>query len=410
MATKLKSIFQSPVFVGASARSPIGRFGGSLTHLSAPELAAIVLKGAYEKYPQTQKPDAVFLGHARQAGAGPNPARQAVLFSGLDFKIPAYTVNQACASGITTILTGAEKIALGKIQSAWCGGVESMSNTPYFLMNVRQGIRLGHDQVLDGMWKDGFYCPMAQMLMGQTVETFIAAERKISRASQDEYALESQKRAQAAWEKGQYSEEVIPITLESVQACFKSKKNLKKFVGLNRDEHMKPETTLKKLSELPAVFDRKNGTLTAGNSSGITDGAAFVHVSNSKESFTQAEILDYENIALEPEKMGLGPVQATQNLLKRQGLKIQDLDVIELNEAFAAQVLACQKDLSIPSEKLNPRGGAIALGHPIGATGARIAVTLLHQLKKKPGSLGLLTLCVSGGQGVSVLFRGISSI
>lgn len=397
--SKTKSIFPRPIYLNAAFRSPIGKFGGTLKRLTAPELAAATLKGAMSRVSGLAPIDGVILGHARQAGAGPNPARQAVIFSGLPETVPAVTVNQACASGITAMIQAAEKIALGKAQSIWAGGVESMSNTPYFLMNTRWGERMGNSEITDGMHKDGFFCPMSQMLMGQTVETYLAGELGISRKEQDEYALRSQKRAAEAWKAGKFAAEILPIPADA--------KNPDKFPGLSEDEHMRSDTTLEKLAKLPAVFNAKSGTITAGNSSGITDGAAFVHVSSLQSANALAEFLDYETVALDPRRMGLGPVQAVKNLLSRHGLKVQDLEAVELNEAFAAQVLACQKELKIPEEKLNLKGGAIALGHPIGATGARITTTLLHLLKGKPGALGIATLCVSGGHGVAILVRSL---
>jgi acetyl-CoA C-acetyltransferase len=384
-----------PIYLGAATRTPIGKFGGSLKRFSAPQLATLALKEALKRAPEAQTPDWVILGHARQAGGGPNTARQATIFSGLSETIPAVTVNLACASGLAAVITAIEKIALGKADSIWAGGTESMSNTPYLLTDARWGQRMGNGKILDGMIRDGFHCPMADMLMGETVEQYIAKELGITRQSQDEFALNSQKKADAAWRSGLFAAETFEIPAEG------------KFAGLKEDEHRKGDVTLQGLAKLPPVFDPKNGTITAGNSSGITDGAAFVHVSSLRLAHTMAEVIDYETVAIDPRKMGLAPIAAVQNLLKRQGLKIEDLEAIELNEAFAAQVLACQNALKIPSEKLNPRGGAISLGHPIGATGARILTTLLHQLKGKPGALGLATLCVSGGHGVALLVKSV---
>lgn len=391
----LKSIFPKSIYLGAATRSPIGRFGGTLKPLSAPALGVLTLKEAMKRAGADPATDFVFVGHARQAGAGPNPARQIAIGAGLGDQVPALTLNQACASGMAAILSSAEKIALGKAASIWAGGVESMSNTPYFLPDARFGMRLGHGKALDGMWKDGFFCPMSQMVMGETVERFIAREQGIGRDEQDAYALESQTRAETAWAKGAFSAETFLLQDEPTR------------IKLETDEHRRSGTTLADLRKLPAVFDPKSGTLTAGNSSGITDGAAFVHVSDQRHAHAQAELLDYETVALDPRRMGLGPIDAVKNLLKRHGLQTQDLEAVELNEAFAAQVIACQRVLKIPPERLNPRGGAIAIGHPIGATGTRITVTLIHQLVDKPGALGVATLCVSGGMGVALLIRSL---
>ncbi len=385
--------------MGASVRTPIGKFGGSLKHLPAGELAALALKECIKRVESgggdARRPDWVALGHARQAGARPNPARQATIFSGLPETVPATTFNQACASGMASVISAAEKIALGRARTAYAGGVESMSNTPYLLLQGRWGLRMGNAEILDGMTQDGFHCPMANMLMGATVDTFLAKEMGISRREQDEYALLSQTRAEAAWKAGLFSAETFEIAGDG------------KNPGLREDEHRRASTTLESLGKLPPVFDKNTGTVTAGNASGITDGAAFLFLSDSKSAAMEVELLDYEMIGLDPKRMGLGPVESTRRLLARHSLQVSDLEAVELNEAFAAQVLACNRELGIPVGKLNVRGGAIAIGHPIGATGTRILVTLSHVLKGKPGALGVATLCVSGGQGVSLLVRSL---
>jgi len=394
MSVLVDSVFARPIYLGASTRTPIGKFGGSLKKFTAPQLGTLALQEALKRAPEAAPPDWVLVGHARQAGAGPNPARQICIFAGLTDSVPAFTINQACASGMTALMSAVEKIALGKAHSIWAGGTESMSNTPYLLPQARWGQRLGHSTILDGMVQDGFHCPMAGRVMGETVELFLAQELGISRQIQDEYALSSQLKADLAWKTGAYGDETFPIEISAG-----------KF--LLEDEHRRGDTTLASLAKLTPVFDPKNGTITAGNSSGITDGAAFLHVSDQRLQHAQAEILDFETIALDPKKMGIGPIQAIQNLLSRHKLSVEHLESVEINEAFAAQVLACQRVLKIPAEKLNPHGGAIAIGHPIGASGARVVVTLLHTLKGKKGALGIAALCVSGGQGTAVLVRGL---
>jgi acetyl-CoA C-acetyltransferase len=394
---KTHSAFPKPIFLSSSVRTPIGKFGGSLKRFSAGELAGLTLAECVRRAAQSGfigAPDWVFLGHARQAGARPNPARQATIFSGLAETVPAITINQACASGMAAIIAGAEKIALGRAKTVYAGGVESMSNTPYFLMQGRWGLRMGNAEMIDGMSQDGFFCPMAKMLMGATVDTYLAGELGISRAEQDDYALQSQQRADKAWKNGEFDAETFEI------------KGDEKNPSLRDDEHRRAQTTLESLAKLPPVFDKIKGTVTAGNSSGIVDGAAFLRVSDQWEG-AELELLDYESIALDPKRMGLGPIEAMRKILQRQGLQISDLEAVELNEAFAAQVIACNRELNIPNERLNIRGGGISIGHPIGATGARILVTLSHLLKGKPGSLGVAALCVSGGQGVSVLVRAV---
>jgi len=390
---KAKSEFPFPIYLDGPVRSPIGKFGGSLKRFTAPALAALTLKECVQRaQPAEAKADWVLLGHARQAGARPNPARQAALAAGFPENVPAFTVNQACASGLTAVVLAAEKIAVGKAKRVFAGGVESMSNTPYFLMDARWGQRLGHGAVVDGMHQDGFFCPMSGMVMGETVEKFIAAERSISREEQDAYALLSQQRAQEAWAQGRFASEVFEIPAEG------------KAPGLATDEHRRDGSTREGLAKLAPVFD-KAGTITAGNSSGITDGAAFVCVSAAKSAASEAEILATETIALDPKRMGLGPITAISNLLSRQGLGVADIEAFEINEAFAAQVIACQKELRIPMDRLNAWGGSIAIGHPIGASGARVLVTLLSRMTGKPGALGVASLCVSGGLGIAVLIR-----
>lgn len=390
MSVSQNPIFNKRVFINAAYRSPIGKFGGALKKLTAGQLAGYTLEKAIEKTSFSQ-PNFVIMGHGRQAGAGPNTARQATLFSGLSETIPAWTLNHACASGMSALVNGVEKLLLSRAQNLWVGGVESMSNTPYLLPSARWGQKLGNQKILDAMYHDGFHCPMANMLMGETVERFIASERKISRKEQDEWALLSHKRATDSWKNSLFDDEVLPIQHSLAQ--------------LLKDEAIREDASLDALGKLPTVFS-KEGSLTAGNSSAIVDGAAWLWISDQNKN-ALAEVLDYEVTALDPKLMGLGPVHSVQNILKRNQLKIEDIEAIEINEAFAAQMLACQIDLNIPSEKLNARGGAIALGHPIGATGARILVTLAHRLKEKSGALGIATLCVSGGQGYSVLLRSL---
>lgn len=391
----LKTSLPKSVYIQSAHRSPIGKFGGALAHLSASQLAAATLKASLQKSKTPiDEIDFVYMGHARQAGAGPNPARQATLFAGLSEKIPAITVNQACASGLTALIEGTKSIALGRAKNIISGGVESMSNTPYFLMKARWGYRMGPDKLVDGMHQDGFFCPMADRLMGATVEDFLVPEFKISREEQDQYALESQQKADRAWAQKFFASELVTMP-----------EGPKGAAPLADDEHRRGDTSLEKLQKLPPVFNSKTGTITAGNSSGITDGAAFIQISDQKNSGTLAEILDWEITALDPKRMGLGPVDSISVLLKRNHLTTADIQAFEINEAFAAQAIACQRILKILPEKINPLGGAIAIGHPIGCTGARITTTLVHQLSGKSGALGVASLCVSGGMGVALLIR-----
>lgn len=381
--------------MGAATRSPIGKFGGTLKRLSAPELAALTLQEGMRRAGGAPAPDYVLMGHARQAGTGPNTARQAGMKAGLAENVPAMTLNQACASGMSAIINGLEKLALGRAQNVWAGGVESMSNTPYFLMQARWGQKMGNGQIVDGMTKDGFFCPMSDMVMGETVERFLVPEFGVTRAEQDAYALTSQQRADAAWKAGLFNQETFEIPAEG------------KNPGLKYDEHLRGDSTLEKLAKLAPVFDPKAGTITAGNSSGIVDGAAWMHLSNTKHAHAQLEVLDYEVVAIDPRRMGVAPVPAIQKLLARHKLQVTDLEAVEINEAFAAQVISCQRTLKIPADRLNVRGGSIAIGHPIGATGARITTTLTYILKGKPGALGVASMCVSGGHGAAMLVRSL---
>jgi acetyl-CoA C-acetyltransferase len=332
---------------------------------------------------------------ARQAGARPNPARQVLARAGIPRERTAFTVNMACASGMQAIQLAADELRLGRATIAVAGGMESMSNVPHALERMRDGYRLGDAKVVDLMYRDGFQCPLADMIMGETAE-LLAQELGISRAEQDSYAHASQQKAGAAWAEGAFAEEIAPVTVPSKQGT----------ISFTRDEHPRPDTTLEQLRKLAPVFDPKSGTVSAGNSSGITDGAAALVLTTESEARRRglrplALLLDAQTVGCDPKRMGLGPVPATQRLFARHGWSFDDFDLFELNEAFAAQVLACLREMAIPRERLNVHGGSIALGHPIGCTGARIVVTLLHALRRRGGRRGLATLCVSGGLGAS---------
>ncbi len=384
------------VFILAAARAAIGKFGGSLRDFSAPDLGAVVAQAALARaQAEAAEVGEVIFGHARQAGNGPNPARQISVRAGVPVERPAFTVNQACASGLKAIILGFQEIALGNAEVVLVGGAEAMSRVPYFVEGARWGSKLGHQTLTDGMYQDGFFCPLAKMVMGETAEV-LAEQYKISRDEQDEFALTSQERATRAIQSGRFAEEIVPVTI-------KEKKGERIFQA---DEHPRPDATLQSLAKLPPVFS-KDGTITAGNSSGITDGAAaLVLVSEDRARRSRvkpmARIAGHATVGVDPRIMGIGPVPAVRKLLKSNGRKLEDYDLIELNEAFAAQVLACDRDLRFDRERLNVNGGAIALGHPIGCTGARIAVTLVHEMVKRQSRRGLATLCVSGGMGVAL--------
>jgi len=384
------------VYILSAVRTPIGKFGGSLSSITAADMGVVAAKAAMDRagvVPQ-QIEEAIF-GNARQAGGGPNVARQISMRSGVPQEVPAYTVNQACASGMKSLALAYQEISTGNLEAVLAGGTESMSRLPYYLDGARWGYRLGDQELVDGMYRDGFFCPLAKMVMGETAE-ILGEQYKIPREEQDKFALTSQQRAAAAVAAGRFDAEIVPVTIES-------KKGSQIF---SKDEHLFRDATMEKMAKLAPVFS-KAGTITAGNSSGITDGAAamvlageaFVKKNNLK---AMARVLAATAVGVDPRIMGIGPVPALRKMEARHGLKLADFDLIELNEAFAAQVLACDRELHFDSAKLNVNGGAIALGHPIGCTGTRITVTLLHEMLKRKLKRGVATLCVSGGMGMAL--------
>ncbi len=388
-----------PVYVLSAARTPIGKFGGALSGLTAAELGAAAAAAAIERsgLPPAAVDETIF-GHARQAGGGPNTARQVSHRAGVPDAVPAFTVNKACASSLKAITLGALTIAAGENDVVLAGGTECMSATPYLLPRLRFGMRMGNAEVVDGMYRDGFLCPLCGQLMGETAET-LAREYGILRAEQDAYAVESQRRAAAAWREGRFAAEIVPVTVAGKKGD----------VAVSEDEHPRPDTTRESIAKLPPVFDPQ-GSVHAGNSSGITDGAAALVLATGEQAARAgveplARVVGWASAGVDPARMGIGPVPAVRALLGKTGTKASDIDLLELNEAFAAQVVACARDLSLDLAKVNVNGGAIALGHPIGATGARIATTLLHEMKRRGARRGVATLCVSGGMGMAVLFE-----
>ena len=392
----------NPVYILSAVRTPIGKFGGSLASQTAADMGVVAAKAAMEQAGvQPAQVEETIFGNGRQAGGGPNPARQISVRSGVPQEVPAYTVNKACASGMKSIALGFQEIAVGNLDCALVGGTESMSRLPYYLDGARWGYRLGHQELVDGMYRDGFFCPLAKMIMGETAEV-LAEQYKITREEQDQFALCSQKRAASAQSSGRFDAEIVPVTIEG-------KKGSTVFA---RDEHLFLEASPEKMAKLAAVFS-KTGTITAGNSSGITDGAAAIVLAG--ESFVRqnnlkplARIMAVTSAGVDPRIMGIGPVPAVRKLEQKHGLKLADFDLVELNEAFAAQVLACDRDLHLNRDTLNVNGGAIALGHPIGCTGTRITVTLLHEMLKRNARRGLATLCVSGGMGMALAIENVS--
>jgi acetyl-CoA C-acetyltransferase len=389
-----------PVVLAGAVRTPIGKFGGALSALNAVELGTAAAREALARSGvPPEEVDETIIGHSRQGGCRPNPGRQISVAAGVPDSAPAYTVNQACASGLKSVILAAQSIALGAADVVLAGGTESMSNTPYMLPQARWGYRLGHAKVVDGMYHDGFVCPLCGDLMGRTAER-LAEQYDISREEQDRYAMETQHRAQAAREAGRFADEIVAVQVPQRRGDP---------ILVDTDEHPRDNVTMEQLAKLPTVF-KEGGTVHAGNSSGITDGAAAVVVL----SEDAAERLGVEPLGrvtaatqagVDPRVMGIGPVPATRELDEKLGLGIADFDLIELNEAFAAQVLAVDRELQLDHDKLNVNGGAIALGHPIGCTGTRILVTLLHEMARREARRGLATLCVSGGMGTSLLLE-----
>ncbi len=399
--SNVREILLNTVYILSAVRTPIGKFGGSLASLSAADMGVVAAKAAIERahIAPAQIEETIF-GNARQAGGGPNPARQISIRSAVPREVPAYTVNKACASGIKSIALAFQEIATGNLDCVLAGGTESMSRLPYYLEGARWGYRLGNQELVDGMYRDGFFCPMAKMLMGETAE-LLAEQYHITREEQDQFALTSQQRAASAQSAGRFDAEIVPVTIEG-------KKGTTVFA---RDEHLFLDATLEKMAKLSPVFS-KSGTITAANSSGITDGAAAVVLAS--EKFVQqnhlralARILAATSAGVDPRLMGIGPVPAIRKLEAKHGLKLADFDLVELNEAFAAQVLACDRELHFDRDKLNVNGGAIALGHPIGCTGTRITITLLHEMLKRKARRGLATLCVSGGMGMTLAIEAV---
>ncbi len=385
------------IVLAAPVRTPIGRFGGVLAPLTAADLGTAAAKAALERAAlDPGRVDQVIFGHARQAGGGPNTARQIAYRAGVPVDRPAFTVNQACGSGLQAVISAARAILLGEARVVLAGGTESMSNTPYLLPRARWGYRLGHTEIVDGMYQDGFNDPLSKLVMGETAEE-LAEEAGIDRAASDAWAVESQRRSERARAKGRFASEIAPVTVPGKKGDLQ----------VDADEHPRDGVTLASLAKLAPVF-REGGRVTAGNASGITDGAAAIVVASRRAAGelglpVVARLVGWEVVGVEPRIMGIGPVPAVRRLLARTGIDIKNIDEVELNEAFACQVLACLKDLDFPHETVNPDGGAISLGHPIGATGARILVTLLHGMAARGGERGIATLCVSGGLGLAAL-------
>ena len=385
------------VVIASAVRTAIGSFNGSLSSFSAPELGGIAVKEALLRAGvEGSMVDEVILGNVLQAGLGQNPARQAALKAGLPVDVPALTINKVCGSGLKSVNMAVQAIVAGDADIVVAGGMESMTNAPYLLDKARSGYRMGHGKIVDSMIQDGLWCAFNDYHMGITAEN-IVAEYGITREEQDQLSAESQEKALKAIASGAFKQEIVPVVI----------KNKKGDITFDTDEYPKAGTTAEKLGGLKAAF-KKEGTVTAGNASGINDGAAALVVMSADKAKALgiqplARIRGYGSGGVDPKVMGMGPVPATRKALAKAGLTVKDIDLIEANEAFAAQFLAVGKQLEFVREKVNVHGGAIALGHPIGASGARILVTLLHAMQLRQAKIGLATLCIGGGQGVATI-------
>jgi len=381
------------------ARTPIGRFLGSFAEITTVELGTLAVREALRRANvEPEQVEMTIMGHARQAGNGPNTGRQVSVRAGIPVATPAFNVNMACASGMKAVHLGAQQIMTGEAEVVVVGGMENMTRVPFILDRMRTGYRLGDATVYDGMYRDGLLDPLCGLVMGETAENLVD-RYGISRQEQDEFALESQRKAQEGAPRRAL--EIFPVEAPDPRG--------KGTVTVVDDEHPRPETTLEGLAKLKPVF-REGGSVTAGNSSGLTDGAgAMVLMSESRAAAegrdVLARIVGMSSAGVPPEIMGIGPVPATTKVLERTGLALADMDRIELNEAFAAQVIACERELKFDRERLNTKGGGISVGHPIGLSGARVTLTLAYELRELELSLGLATLCVSGGQGTAVVLE-----
>jgi acetyl-CoA C-acetyltransferase len=384
----------------SAVRTPVGTFGGAFKDVSATELGARAVTAALERAGLSgEDVNEVLLGCVLQAGLGQNPARQAAIAAEIPKEVPATTINMVCGSGLKSVAIASQMIRAGDVDVVVAGGMENMSRAPYLMPKARFGARMGNAELIDSMITDGLWDAFNDIHMGTTAEN-LAEQYEIAREEQDEFAAASQQKAAEAVESGLFKEEIVPVEVPAKGGT----------QVVDNDEHPRAGTTAEKLGKLRAAFKGDGGTVTAGNASGVNDGAAAVVVMSSRvaqerglEAFGIVE--SYASVGVEPKIMGIGPVPAINQALSKAGLQLRDIDLFELNEAFAAQSLAVLRELEIESERINPHGGAIALGHPIGASGGRILVTLLHEMRRRDLTRGLATLCVGGGQGQAAIIR-----
>jgi acetyl-CoA C-acetyltransferase len=388
----------SPAVLLSACRTPIGAFGGALKDFTAPDLGAIVIREAVARAAiPNHAVGEVILGCVLQAGAGMNVARQAAIKAGLSYEVPAETVNRVCGSGLTAVVHAVEGVRAGFVDVIVAGGTESMSNAPYLLKGARWGYRMGNGEVVDSMLAEGLSCALEGCHMGNTAEA-VAAKYRVGRAEQDAFAAESQRRAEQAVRDGAFSSEIVAVEVPQKKGPA---------VRVDKDEYPRPGTTVETLAALKPAF-QKDGTVTAGNASGINDGAAALVVATEAWASKHGarplgRVLSYATVGVDPKYMGMGPVPAVTRAVERAGLTLDRVDVFELNEAFAVQAVAVVRELGVDPARVNVHGGAIALGHPIGASGARVLTTLLYALKKTQGRYGVASLCVGGGMGVAMV-------
>lgn len=385
------------VVVLSAVRTPVGSMGGILKDVPARDLGSLVIKEALKRANVApEQVDEVIMGCVLQGGLGQNVIRQASLDAGIPITVPAMTINKVCGSGLKAVTLGAQAIMLGDADFVVAGGVENMSQGPFLIDKGRYGYRMGDGVLVDSMIKDGLWCAMNDYHMGITAEN-IAEKWNITREEQDQFAAASQQKAEKAQKEGRFKDEIVPVVV----------KKRKETIEITEDEHIRPGTTAEGLAKLRPAF-KKDGTVTAGNASGINDGAACVILTTPEKAkelgvTPMARFVAGASAGVDPSIMGIGPVEATKKVLAKTDWSLEDIDLIEANEAFASQSIAVARELGFDMEKVNVNGGAIALGHPIGASGARIFVTLMHEMQKRDAKKGLATLCIGGGQGVAVL-------
>ena len=387
---------ENAVIVSA-VRTPIGTMGGAFVDVPAPRLGAIAVEEAVRRAGvEPGEVEEVLMGNVLQAGLGQNPARQAAIGASLPASMPSMTVNKVCGSGLKTVALASQAVRLGDAEVVVAGGMENMSRSPYLVENGRYGYRLGHGQLVDVMIRDGLWCAFDDCHMGVTAEN-VATEYEVSREDQDAFAAGSQRKAGEAIQSGRFKDEIVPVPVQ----------RRKETVLVDTDEHPRPQTTAEALAGLRPAFN-KDGSVTAGNASGINDGGAAVVVMSESRARAEgrtplARVRAYASAGVEPRVMGMGPVPAARRALQRAGMEVRDVGLFELNEAFAAQSVAVGRELAVPEDRLNVNGGAIALGHPIGASGTRILVTLLHEMSRRDVEVGMAAMCIGGGQGIALV-------